>query len=199
VATKASSLEHSACAVAPDVAECGAEEEDTAPERRYDVLDDEHHADRQDHRSAPRRAAAGTAIADPPRPGSLRQRLRTTLQLIRSNPTGRIALKGFVAVAGALVVAIGIALIPLPGPGWLLVIAGLGIWAVEFHWARRLLAFTRRNVHAWTEWIKRQTWPVRLAAGAAGLVFVGVVVWLSLKYSLGIDVVADVLRYLATH
>ena len=33
----------------------------------------------------------------------------------------------------------------------------------------------------------------------AGLVFVGVVLWLSLKMGLGIDLVAEVLRYLATH
>ena len=41
--------------------------------------------------------------------------------------------------------------------------------------------------------------PVRFVLGAVGLVFVAVVVWLSLKYSLGIDVVAAALHYLATH
>nr|MDT0659305.1 TIGR02611 family protein [Micromonospora sp. DSM 115978] len=130
---------------------------------------------------------------------TVRQRLRTTLELIRSNPTGRIALKGFVSIAGALVVVIGIALIPLPGPGWLLVIAGLGIWAIEFHWARRLLAFTRRNVQAWTRWVTRQSWPLRILIGLVGLAFVGGVVLLSLKYGLGIDVIARLLAYLATN
>ncbi len=128
-----------------------------------------------------------------------RQRISTTLELIRANPTGRVALKIFIGIAGALVVTIGAALIPLPGPGWLLVIAGLGIWAVEFHWARRLLTFTRRHVHSWTAWVKRQSLGVRFVLGSVGLVFVGTVVWLSLKYSLGIDVVARVLHYLATH
>ena len=33
----------------------------------------------------------------------------------------------------------------------------------------------------------RQSWTVRLLLGAVGLVFVSTVVWLSLKYSLGID------------
>lgn len=127
------------------------------------------------------------------------RRLRTTLDLIRANPTGRIALKVFVAVAGALVVVIGAALIPLPGPGWLLVIAGLGIWAVEFHWAKRLLGFTRRHVQRWTRWAASRSWPVRLALGSVGLVFVGSVVWLSLKIGLGIDVVARLLHYLATN
>ena len=86
-------------------------------------------------------------VGEPPRRPRWRERIATTLDLIRANPTGRIALKIFIAIAGALVVTVGIALIPLPGPGWLLVIAGLGVWAVEFHWARRLLGFTRRHVH----------------------------------------------------
>lgn len=127
------------------------------------------------------------------------RRLRTTLALIRSNPTGRMALKTAVAIAGALVVALGIVLIPLPGPGWLLVIGGLGIWAVEFHWARRLLEFTRRHVQSWTRWVKRQSLPVRFMIGGMGLCFVGCMAWLSLKYGLGIDVIADLLHYLATH
>lgn len=128
-----------------------------------------------------------------------RGRLHTTLDLIRANPTGRVALKIFIGILGALIVTVGVALIPLPGPGWLLVIAGLGVWAVEFHWARRLLAFTRRHVQAWTRWATSRSLPVRFLLGAVGLVFVSVVVWLSLKYSLGIDVVARALHYLATH
>lgn len=139
------------------------------------------------------------AVQDPPRRPRWRERISLTLDLIRANPTGRIALKIFIAIAGAIVVTIGIALIPLPGPGWLLVIAGLGIWAVEYHWARRLLGFTRRHVHGWTRWVTRQSLLVRIVLGSVGLVFVATVVWLSLKYSLGIDVVAEAMHYLATH
>lgn len=165
-------------------------------ERRYHVPDDERVA-----YESGQRPAEGDALVAEREPGNrgLRQRVQTALEIIRANPTGRIALKIVVAVVGAVVVLIGLALIPLPGPGWLLVIAGLGVWAVEYHWARRLLTFTRRNVQAWTRWATRQSWPVRLLLGAVGLVFVSVVVWLSLKYSLGIDLVADVLHYLATH
>ncbi|MGI5522509.1 TIGR02611 family protein [Micromonospora sp. CA-259024] len=147
----------------------------------------------------PGRGGGATVVQDPPRRPRWRERISMTLDLIRANPTGRIALKIFITIAGALVVTIGIALIPLPGPGWLLVIAGLGIWAVEYHWARRLLGFTRRHVHGWTQWVTRQSLAVRIALGAVGLVFVATVVWLSLKYSLGIDLVAKVMQYLATH
>jgi uncharacterized protein (TIGR02611 family) len=144
-----------------------------------------------------RRDARGVAVDPRPR-GHWRRRVHTTLDLIRANPTGRITLKILVAIAGAIVVTVGIALIPLPGPGWLVVLGGLGIWAVEFHWARRLLTFTRRNVQTWTRWVLRQSLPVRLLLGVIGLVSVAVVVWLSLKYSLGIDVVAWLRGYLAT-
>ncbi|MEO3779646.1 TIGR02611 family protein [Micromonospora sp. B11E3] len=140
----------------------------------------------------------GVAVAERRR-GRWRRRLGTTLDLIRANPTGRIALKIFISVLGAIIVTVGIALIPLPGPGWLLVIAGLGVWAVEFHWARRLLNFTRRHVQRWTRWATSQSLPVRLVLGSVGLVFVAVVLWLSLKYSLGIDLLARLLHYLATH
>ncbi|MGW4461976.1 TIGR02611 family protein [Micromonospora sp. NPDC004704] len=152
------------------------------------------------YESQPRPADGDSLLAEREQPPTgFRQRVQTTLEIIRANPTGRIALKVIVAVVGAIVVLVGLALIPLPGPGWLLVIAGLGVWAVEYHWARRLLTFTRRNVQAWTRWATRQSWPVRLLLGAFGLVFVSVVVWLSLKLSLGIDLVAGALHYLATH
>ncbi len=128
-----------------------------------------------------------------------RRRISTTLALIRANPTGRVALKIIIGVLGAIVVCVGIVLIPLPGPGWLIVIAGLGIWAVEFHWAKRLLGFTRRHVYSWANWVKRQSLAVRFVIGSVGIVFVSAVTLFSIKYSLGIDVIARVLHYLATH
>jgi uncharacterized protein (TIGR02611 family) len=135
----------------------------------------------------------------PPERPRWRERIRLTLEVIRANPTGRIALKVFVGIAGLLVVAVGAALIPLPGPGWLIVLGGIGIWAIEFSWARRLLQFTRRNLRKWTSWIGRQSWPVRLLIGLVGMIFVGAVVWLTVRFSFGIDLVASFLNYIATH
>ena len=40
---------------------------------------------------------------------------------------------------GFLLLAAGIAMIALPGPGWLTIAAALAILAGEFIWARRLL------------------------------------------------------------
>ncbi|WP_438941305.1 TIGR02611 family protein [Micromonospora craterilacus] len=145
------------------------------------------------------REGGGAAVSERRDPPRWRRRISTTLALIRANPTGRVALKIMIGVLGAIVVSVGIVLIPLPGPGWLIVIAGLGIWAVEFHWAKRLLGFTRRHVQGWAAWVKKQSLTVRLLIGSVGIIFVGAVACLSIKYSLGIDVIAQVLHYLATH
>jgi len=42
------------------------------------------------------------------------------------------------AAGGVLLIA-GIAMLALPGPGWLTIAAGLALLATEFAWARRLL------------------------------------------------------------
>lgn len=43
------------------------------------------------------------------------------------------------AIAGALVIIVGLALVPLPGPGWLVVAVGVFMLALEFDRAERLL------------------------------------------------------------
>jgi thiol:disulfide interchange protein len=42
-------------------------------------------------------------------------------------------------VTGFVLLAAGVAMLALPGPGLLAMVAGLGMLAGEFHWARRLL------------------------------------------------------------
>jgi uncharacterized protein (TIGR02611 family) len=77
-----------------------------------------------------------------------------------------------VGVVGSAVVVLGFVLIPLPGPGWLIVFAGLAILATEFVWAERLLGFARRKVYGWTEWVRQQSLLVRGLIGLLGLVCV---------------------------
>jgi len=50
-----------------------------------------------------------------------------------------------VAVVGATVLAIGIAMIVLPGPAFIVIPLGLGILAAEFAWAKRLLERVKRE------------------------------------------------------
>ena len=78
-----------------------------------------------------------------------------------------------VGIVGGLVVALGLATIPLPGPGWLIVIAGLFVLATEFLWAERLLEFTKKHVKRWTDWVAgRPVWlRVLIAAVTAAFVY----------------------------
>ena len=50
-----------------------------------------------------------------------------------------------VTIAGFAVLLAGIALLVLPGPGWLLIFVGLTILATEYVWARRLLNAAKRK------------------------------------------------------
>ncbi|MFI5491503.1 TIGR02611 family protein [Actinoplanes sp. NPDC051859] len=111
---------------------------------------------------------------------------------MRANRSSHLALKVGVGVLGAVVVAVGIALIPLPGPGWAIVILGLAIWAVEFVWARHLLQFTKRHVQSWTHWVLQQSLPLRAVIGFLGFVFISAVVWLSVKLTMGVDLIVKI-------
>ena len=111
------------------------------------------------------------------------------LERIRATPTGRLSLKIAIGVLGTLVVAVGVVLIPFPGPGWAVVILGLAIWSLEFAWAQNLLDFTRRHVRNWSHWIARQSVPVRALIGVVGLIFVAAIVWVSVRLSFGVDLI----------
>ncbi len=121
------------------------------------------------------------------------------LDRIRGNPTGRVALRIGVGVLGTLIVALGIVLIPFPGPGWAVVILGLAVWSIEFSWAKNLLEFTKRHVQSWTRWVARQSWPVRILVGVAGLIFVAAIVWASVRLSFGINLITVGTDWLARH
>lgn len=81
---------------------------------------------------------------------------------------GRITLGFVVTIAG-------IVALPLPGPGWLIILAGLSILAQDFVWAARLITFIRRRIPGIPEdgAIPRRTWfimgAMMLAAGAASV------------------------------
>jgi uncharacterized protein (TIGR02611 family) len=77
-----------------------------------------------------------------------------------------------VGIVGGLIVVLGLITIPLPGPGWLTVLAGLFILATEFLWAERLLEFTKRHVQRWTDWVTSRPLWLRLLLAVATAAFV---------------------------
>ncbi|GAB2913839.1 TIGR02611 family protein [Streptomyces heilongjiangensis] len=82
-----------------------------------------------------------------------------------------------VFVIGLAVVVTGVIMLPLPGPGWVVIFGGMAIWATEFVWAQLVLRWTKRKV---TEATQRALDPrVRrrnLILTTIGLVIVAVLV-----------------------
>jgi uncharacterized protein (TIGR02611 family) len=56
--------------------------------------------------------------------------------VIRKNPTANKVYRAGVGVVGGTTVALGVALIPLPGPGALVALGGLGLLGTEFEKAQ---------------------------------------------------------------
>jgi len=46
---------------------------------------------------------------------------------------------------GFTLLVVGVAMIFTPGPGWLVILLGLGVLAAEFVWARRLMERIKRE------------------------------------------------------
>jgi uncharacterized protein (TIGR02611 family) len=57
---------------------------------------------------------------------------------IRKNPTADKAYRAAIGVTGGATVALGVALIPLPGPGSLVALGGLAVLGTEFEGARKV-------------------------------------------------------------
>lgn len=111
--------------------------------------------------------------------------LRGFRSRIHANPTMRSTYRIAVGVVGTIVLVAGIIAIPYPGPGWLIVFAGLGILASEFTWARRVLRFARGKYNAWTSWLGRQSMVVRMMVlGLTGLIVVATLYLLGAFYLL---------------
>lgn len=69
-------------------------------------------------------------------------RHEATEQAARTNVVIRLARMAL----GTIVLVVGILMIPLPGPGWLAVAAGLAILSKDVAWADRLLRYVRRRI-----------------------------------------------------
>jgi uncharacterized protein (TIGR02611 family) len=93
-------------------------------------------------------------------------------RIVARNRGLEVAYRVLVAVVGFAIIVTGLALIPLPGPGWLIVFAGLALLSTEFAWAERLLNYARTKVRGWTEWATSQSLVVRGLIGLVGLGFV---------------------------
>ena len=80
-----------------------------------------------------------------------------------------------VAVLGGLLTLSGIALLVLPGPGFVLIAAGLAVLATRFSWAKRPLDYAKDKAQEGVEEVARSPWRAAGAVLAAlALIAVGV-------------------------
>ena len=96
--------------------------------------------------------------------------------------------KLLISIAGGAVLLLGVITIPYPGPGWLIVFAGLGILSTEFEWAKRLLVFARGKYDAWQDWLKAQSPIVKTLFWLLTFAVVVVTIWLLNGYGIINDV-----------
>ncbi|MCX4536309.1 TIGR02611 family protein [Streptomyces sp. NBC_01669] len=87
-----------------------------------------------------------------------------------------------VFVVGLAVVVAGIIMLPLPGPGWLVIFGGMAIWATEFVWAQLVLRWTRRKVteaaqKALDPKVRRRNIILTVIGLVIVVVLVGIYVW----------------------
>ncbi len=86
-----------------------------------------------------------------------------------------------VAFLGLTIIILGLILVPLPGPGWLIVFLGVGVLASEFPWARRLHTFASIQLRRWNAWMLASPWWVRISVALGTFVFVCACFWILFK------------------
>ena len=86
--------------------------------------------------------------------------------------------KAGTALAGGIVILVGVIMIPYPGPGWLVVFAGFAILSTEFEFAEKALKQLRAKYNQWKIWLVQQPRMVQLAVLAFTGLVVLVTIWL---------------------
>ncbi len=98
----------------------------------------------------------------------IRRRMRLMREWVAAHPRMEFAYRAAVAVVGVTMVIGGLILVPLPGPGWLIVFLGLAVLGTEFHWARRVATWLKSLLDRfWVWWRARRT--LKAAAKAAAV------------------------------
>lgn len=71
----------------------------------------------------------------------------------RGSRLRRTLVVGLISVAGFVLLMAGVIMWFIPGPGWLFVFLGIGVWSLEFAWAERLNHWALHKVtRLWTWW-----------------------------------------------
>lgn len=98
-------------------------------------------------------------------------------QQIKNTTYGSLVWRLFIGVVGGLVTIVGTVLLFAPGPGLLVLLAGLGILASEFAWASRALLKTKSIAATAAEKVGVPLWVKYLIAAAltvASIIFLAI-------------------------
>ena len=82
--------------------------------------------------------------------------LEARKERMHAHPVMRHLYKPLVIGVGAFCFIAGLIMLVTPGPGWLFIFIGLGIWGTEFTWARRANIFMKHVVL--TAWYRYRAW-----------------------------------------
>jgi len=93
-------------------------------------------------------------------PGRARAIAHFRLRL-RRHPALHLGYRVLIAIIGTAIIVGGLILVPLPGPGWLIVFVGIAVLGTEFRWARAVGRWVRRQLQRVWDW-----WRARRAARA---------------------------------
>jgi uncharacterized protein (TIGR02611 family) len=91
-------------------------------------------------------------------------------QQIKSNPYGSLLWRVFIGVIGGLITIIGTIFLFAPGPGLLVLLAGLGILATEYAWAANAIRKTKSIAQSTSERFRIPLW-VKYLLIAGGALF----------------------------
>lgn len=98
----------------------------------------------------------------------IRRLMRRVRSWLAAHPKLDLAYRVGVGAVGGVLTIGGLLLVPLPGPGWLIVFLGLAVLGTEFHWARRISVWLKRMLERfWTWWSARRARKAAERAAAA--------------------------------
>ena len=98
---------------------------------------------------------------------------------IKRTKAGQLIWRIFIGVLGGTITVLGAIALVAPGPGVLILLAGLGILASEFAWASRAVNKTRTMAQTAADKVGIPTWVKYLIfAGAALFSIIAIIIYL---------------------
>lgn len=98
-------------------------------------------------------------------------------QQIKANPYGSLIWRIFIGVIGGLVTILGTIFLFAPGPGLLVLLAGLGILATEFAWAANAIRKTKSIAQSTSEKFRVPLWVKYLLVAGGAVISIALLVF----------------------